>query len=111
MGAQQIRIVFHAFFFLRTILLATAGVPSVVFLFAVKSLLLGFAWLARWGGFRFQPAAAPLALGSYFAASGFSFLAAVLHHSLEGVVTASFPAARFVVVARRTSRFREMESR
>jgi hypothetical protein len=108
MRALQFGVMFYSVFFLGTILLAAARVPSVVFLIAVMALLLGFAWLARRQEFRLQPAAAHLALGSYIAASGFSFLGAILHHSLERAVTTSFLAVGFVVGARRTSRFSEM---
>ncbi len=108
MRALQFGIVFYSVFFLGTILRAAPRVPSVVFLVAVLALLLAFARLARRQEFQLQPAAAHLALGSHFAASGFSFLGAVLHHWLEGAVTATFPAVRFLVVARRTSRFSEM---
>jgi hypothetical protein len=109
MRAFQFGIVFYFAFFLGTILLAAARVPSVVFLIAVMALLLGFAWLIWRQEFQLQPAAAHLALGSYFAASGFSFLGAVLHRSLEGAVTASILAVGFVVVARRTLCFSELD--
>jgi hypothetical protein len=110
MRAFQFGILFYFVFFLGTILLAAARVPSVVFLIVVMALLFGFAWLTRRHEFQLQPAAAHLALGSYFAASGFSFLGAVLHRSLEGAVTASFLAVGFVIVARRTSRVGELDT-
>jgi hypothetical protein len=110
MRAFQFGILFYFVFFLETILLAAARVPSVVFLIAVMALLLGFARLVWWQEFELQPAAAQLALGSYFAASGFSFLGAVLHRSLEGAVTASFLAVGFVILSRRTFRFSEMDT-
>jgi hypothetical protein len=108
MRALRFGIVFYSVFFLGTTPLAAAPVPSVVFLFAVMAVLLGFSWLARRQEFQLQPAAAHLALGSYFAATGFSFLGAVLHHLLEWAITATMLAVSFVVVARRTSRFNEM---
>jgi hypothetical protein len=110
MRAFQFGIVFYFAFFLGTILLAAARMPSAVFFSAVAALLLGFSWLTRRQEFQLQPAAAHLALGSYFAASGFSFLGAVLHRSLEGAVTASFLAVGFVIVARRTLGFSEFDT-
>jgi hypothetical protein len=110
MSAFGFGIVFYFVFFLGTILLAAARVPSVVFLIAVMALLLGFAWLIWRQEFQLQPAAAHLTLRSYFAASGFSFLGAVLHRSLEGAVTASFLAVGFVIVARRTLCFSELNT-
>jgi hypothetical protein len=110
MSAFRFGIVFYFVFFLGTILLAAARVPSVVFLISVMALLLGFAWLIWRQEFQLQPAAAHLALGSYFAASGFSFLGAVLHRSLEGAVTASLLAVGFVIVARRSFCFSELNT-
>jgi hypothetical protein len=106
--AFQFGIAFYTIFFLGTILLAAARVPPVIFFFTVIALLLVFVWLTRRQEFQLQPAVAHLALGSYFAASGFSFLGGFLHRSLEGAVTASFLAVGFVVAARRTSHFNEM---
>jgi len=110
MRAFQFGILFYFEFFLGTILLASVHVPSVVFLIAVMALLLGFVWLIWRQEFQLQPAAAHLALGSYFAASGFSFLGAVLHRSLEGAVTASFLAVGFVIVAHRTLCFSKLDT-
>jgi MFS family permease len=94
---------FYSVFFFGLILLAAAHVPPIVFFILVVALLVCSGWIGARLEVHLQPAAAHVALGSYFAASGFHFLAGVVHRSAESIVTASLLAVGFIVLARRTS--------
>ncbi len=100
---------FYFVFFFGLILLAAAHAPPVVFFILVAALLLCSGWIGARLQVQLQPAVAHVALGSYFAASGFHFLAGVVHRSAESIITASLLAVGFVVMARRTSRAGETE--
>jgi hypothetical protein len=85
--------------FLGLIVLAALRVPALLYFAAAGAafLLFGLASTAR--GFWDMPCAANLGLGCYFAATAFSVVGAIVHHSVEAVVTGSMLACVFVSLA------------
>jgi hypothetical protein len=82
--------------FFGLIILAALRVPVLFYFAAAGGVFLLFGLISSARGFWCVPRAANMGLGFYFAATAFSVLGAIVHHSVETIVTGSMLASVLV---------------
>jgi hypothetical protein len=89
----------YPIFILSAIALASNRVPAWAYFAVISAILAGLAVLCYRFHLLVAPAAAPLALGTYFAASSFTMASGIAHHSLERILTGALLAGVFAFLA------------